>query len=266
MIFKKKKEQLTAETLHNTLVLLDVEHMKKFIPLKNKKAIKMDLEKLRICGLGGTKNAQILRGMQENDESKLAREIKEKYPNALIVPYSDLFRVMKEYNLAVGKIEHYNKLIPEENVKQIYEASMALQNLFLNDFRYIKEISINSDLPKSTVKRVVEYVSRFPLIKRNHDYDYSANFLVPKDELRIEDADRHLRIETSMLSGDDWLIAAPVQDVPENTVIRFFSSKAEERKRILEDPIVFKASKIGAVIVSMWGEEANSEIFDKYRN
>lgn len=47
--------------------------------------------------------------------------------------------------------------------------------------------------------------------------------------------------------------------------IEVFSSRAERRKRIIEDPIVFKASAIGAVIVSMWGEEADSSIFDKYR-
>lgn len=33
----------------------------------------------------------------------------------------------------------------------------------------------------------------------------------------------------------------------------------------LEDPIVFRATKIGIVIVSMWGEEASDSMFDKYR-
>ena len=67
------------------------------------------------------------------------------------------------------------------------------------------------------------------------------------------------------LDQNDWLIAAPVADLPENTTIEVFSGRAEKRKRIIEDPIVFKASAIGAVIVSMWGEEADSSIFDKYR-
>lgn len=39
----------------------------------------------------------------------------------------------------------------------------------------------------------------------------------------------------------------------------------EDRKRRLEDPIVFRATKIGIVIVSMWGEEASDSMFDKYR-
>ena len=35
--------------------------------------------------------------------------------------------------------------------------------------------------------------------------------------------------------------------------------------RLLEDPIVFRATKVGIVIVSMWGEEASDSMFDKYR-
>lgn len=38
---------------------------------------------------------------------------------------------------------------------------------------------------------------------------------------------------------------------------------SKERKRRIEDPIVFRATKIG--IVSMWGEEASDSMFDKYR-
>lgn len=34
---------------------------------------------------------------------------------------------------------------------------------------------------------------------------------------------------------------------------------------IIEDPIIFKASKIGAVIVTMWDKEAEDSMFDKYR-
>lgn len=40
---------------------------------------------------------------------------------------------------------------------------------------------------------------------------------------------------------------------------------SEMKKRIIEDPIIFKASKIGAVIVTMWDKEAEDSMFDKYR-
>lgn len=49
-----------------------------------------------------------------------------------------------------------------------------------------------------------------------------------------------------------------------NIRIEIFSKAEEDRKRRLEDPIVFRATKIGIVIVSMWGEEASDSMFDKH--
>lgn len=61
------------------------------------------------------------------------------------------------------------------------------------------------------------------------------------------------------------LIAAPYDTMENNIRIEIFSKAEEDRKRRLEDPIVFRATKIGIVIVSMWGEEASDSMFDKYR-
>lgn len=62
-----------------------------------------------------------------------------------------------------------------------------------------------------------------------------------------------------------WLIAAPYDTMENNIRIEIFSKAEEDRKRRLEDPIVFRATKVGIVIVSMWGEEASDSMFDKYR-
>jgi hypothetical protein len=51
----------------------------------------------------------------------------------------------------------------------------------------------------------------------------------------------------------------------DNITIRMYSGKEEARKRQLEDPIVFKANEIGAIIATMWDTEATDSIFDKYR-
>lgn len=58
-----------------------------------------------------------------------------------------------------------------------------------------------------------------------------------------------------------------VQQLPmtDNITIRMYSGKEEARKRQLEDPIVFKANEIGAIIATMWDTEATDSIFDKYR-
>lgn len=75
----------------------------------------------------------------------------------------------------------------------------------------------------------------------------------------------YLRLGTSYLDHNTWLIAAPYDTMENNIRIEIFSKAEEDRKRRLEDPIVFRATKIGIVIVSMWGEEASDSMFDKYR-
>lgn len=57
----------------------------------------------------------------------------------------------------------------------------------------------------------------------------------------------------------------PVDTMTNNTTIELYSEYSEMKKRIIEDPIIFKASKIGAVIVTMWDKEAEDSMFDKYR-
>lgn len=60
-------------------------------------------------------------------------------------------------------------------------------------------------------------------------------------------------------------IKAQIAKLEANITIRMYSGKEEARKRQLEDPIVFKANEIGAIIATMWDTEATDSIFDKYR-
>lgn len=67
------------------------------------------------------------------------------------------------------------------------------------------------------------------------------------------------------LSADALRLALVTASMENNIRIEIFSKAEEDRKRRLEDPIVFRATKVGIVIVSMWGEEASDSMFDKYR-
>lgn len=246
----------TAETLQTALMLIASEYMKDCLKESKQFTIRTELAKLEEAGLSDTKNAKILRSIREDEKpTKLVREIKDAYPNALIVPYRDFFQVMKDYNLAVGRIEHYTGIIPEKNVQEIHLAAVAFKQagLNLNDMRYVSRIRLNSDLDKSVVNAAFEYFSRFPLITPDRRGVLRSGIYVGH------------HAEAYSLNSKDWLVAAPVADLPKNITIELYSKKAEDRRRIAQDPIVFKASRIGAVIVSMWGEEANSSIFDKYR-
>lgn len=259
------KKTLDSNTIQTALTLISAEFMKECLVANECKArnAKMELERLRSAGLEDSTNAAILSKIAPSHDtftSKLVAEIKQALPQALIVPYSDLFRVMKQYNLSVGRIKHYTKIIPEENIDQICAAAKALGHLRLNQARYIEKIRIDLDMPKSAVRLLSDYVARFPLmIGESHE--------IPVDSISrvVHENYDSFRITYGKIYNDEWLIAAPVEDLPKNTIIEYFSGRVEERRRIAEDPIVFKASAIGAVIVSMWGEEADSSIFDKYR-
>lgn len=91
-------------------------------------------------------------------------------------------------------------------------------------------------------------------------------------QLKISDVLRNIvgkqlnvRATYDTLMRNEWIIAAPVDTMTNNTTIELYSEYSEMKKRIIEDPIIFKASKIGAVIVTMWDKEAEDSMFDKYR-
>lgn len=109
-------------------------------------------------------------------------------------------------------------------------------------------------MSKDMTKRLVEYFSRFPFVFKGIDRGYQYMRSIG-GSYKEED---YLHLGTSYLDHSAWLIAAPYDTMENNIRIEIFS-KAEE------DPIVFRATKIGIVIVSMWGEEASDSMFDKYR-
>lgn len=113
---------------------------------------------------------------------------------------------------------------------------------------------IDSRMSKDMTKRLVEYFSRFPFVFKGIDRGYQYMRSIG-GSYKEED---YLHLGTSYLDHSAWLIAAPYDTMENNIRIEIFS-KAEE------DPIVFRATKIGIVIVSMWGEEASDSMFDKYR-
>lgn len=82
---------------------------------------------------------------------------------------------------------------------------------------------------------------------------------------RTPEVEDSVSFSSYTLNDSDWCIAAPYDTMTDNITIRMYSGKEEARKRQLEDPIVFKANEIGAIIATMWDTEATDSIFDKYR-
>lgn len=263
---------LNAEALRNALVVASMEYCKKYLEGQNvdkTEDIKAQIAKLEANGLGRTKNAEVLRTLltakgsskSRDETASLIDRIKKVSPSCMIVPYDDFFKVLKKYNLACGPISTYKGVIPEENIEAIVKAGEELRKIRnINNMQWVPRIDIDSDMPKSIVNEIVEYFSRFPFVV--DDISSGWQYMRAIGHPEVEDS---VSFSPLTLNDSDWCIAAPYDTMTDNITIRMYSGKEEARKRQLEDPIVFKANEIGAIITTMWDTEAKDSIFDKYR-
>lgn len=268
-------EKLSADALRLALVTASMEYYKQYVKgnkgFDNTKEIEDEISKLDAAGLGNTKNAQTLRDILTSKKIQsvvnpefingVASQIKEAYPEALIVTYDDFFSILKKYNLYCGPVSVFTGYIPEPNVSQIVEASRALNDLNINHVSWVRRMRIDSRMPKDMIAKLVEYFSRFPFVFKGIENGWQYM----RSTGGSYDYENYLSLSCSFIDRQSWSIAAPYDTMKDNIRIEIFSKAEEDRKRRLEDPIIFRATKIGIVIVSMWGEEASDSIFDKYR-
>ena len=245
------------------LALVAAEYVRRYHAKVDTSKARVELAKLRESGLGDSLNAKKLAsiidstsGVRINIGKVINTIAKAKLilPDSIVVPWKAFFEILAKYNLACGPISAYEGIIPEENTRDVEKASRAS----FNDFLYLRRVRVGTDkLSKKELNMVVEYLRRFP---------YVPSQLKISDVLRnIVGKQLNVRATYDTLMRNEWIIAAPVDTMTNNTTIELYSEYSEMKKRIIEDPIIFKASKIGAVIVTMWDKEAEDSMFDKYR-
>lgn len=291
----KEKELLTPESLHTALYLISLEYINRYLPEKsdvslnditkidNSKRIMAEirLKKLIDAGLGYSYNAKKLKNILGNGSSirtsalkseiDFIQQVKSLYSKSLIVPWLDFYRVLKKYGLVCSTLEDYEKIIPEENENELLIASQKFNSCGknFNKFRIADRVRINSDnLRKKDLNFLIDFIGRLPfddIIDRPSIYGFAPVL----DDLfkNVTIVDRKGYDYNN--KEKEWFIAAQEEDLENNVTIEVYSSKAEFKRKQLElmknDPIIFKASQYGAVIVTMWDKEADDEIFDKYR-
>lgn len=269
-----KQELLKVADVRAELALVAAEYVRRYHAKVDTSKARVELAKLRESGLGGSLNAKKLAsiidstseadpfGVRMNIDKVINTLTKAKLilPDSIVVPWKAFFEILVKYNLACGPISAYEGIIPEENTRDVEKASRILSTSYttFNDFLYLRRVRIGTDkLSKKGLNMVVEYLRRFP---------YVPSQLTISDVLRnIVGKQLNVRAEYSTLMRNEWIIAAPVDTMTNNTTIELYSEYSEMKKRIIEDPIIFKASEIGAVIVTMWDKEAEDSMFDKYR-
>lgn len=261
-IFKKKKAEekfYTSEEIHAEIIaqnLIVLESIKQQLEKINLPAeIKSEKELLGSLGLINSKNMQVIMDAEDkvnkyntqiennNKIINIIKEIQIAFGNkAIYLPENVFMQLLDKYNLYVGRLIDYTGTIPDNNLKEILNASSIVSLLkdrssylnfkcptlskFLEHWQRI--ISMRPDVYNSKY-------NRFPMVR-----DYSESW--------------------GMTTNPEFhyiLIAAPSNAI--NTYI-------EVKEKILtNDPIVFSTVGTGVIIYSMWGDEGNDEVFKKYQ-
>jgi len=173
------------------------------------------------------------------------------YPNNVIIPLSDMTKILKKYDLFSGQTKYYNKLIPQRNLNLIEKFwtnadKKPFCNFDLNDLSNLELNNINE------IKKINDV--------RDDDFYY-----------------RPRRNRTSFVDTHSLQIIAPLNDfdlTKEEKVIGNYivHDKEWDEKNIKKpaknlDPIVWipvKYPSVGgaALIITQWGPEADIPEFN----
>lgn len=265
---------------------------------KKMKDLNDEINSLREIGLGGSKNTEMLVNLKkEYDSKKLHNEtlkethefvkfIRNNFPKAVMLPYDKFYELLEQFNLMCGPIDSYKGLIPQENIDDIkvvtdtinrldkgevkkfdprdpyeYFGGKSKSNPFTDEFNKnflnITKIVLDKEWTKSETDIVINQVGRIPYIMKGRS-------LV--DSLGVRSAlSSHYRVNTSGMDKKSWIIVAPSHEIQDNVVIEIEQNSDFSIKPKVEDPLLCKFTKYGVVIFSAWGEEANADIYQKFK-
>lgn len=263
---------MSAEDIQRALIMMSVRFIETYIPkIEKEEALAIRrLKMLKEVGLDKIYNATQLAKITADDQHsqsvrKMIQEVKSVYSLALIVSWDDFYKIIKKYNLAIDLIQNYKKPIPEKNLDELIRASYKFNECsknFQSNIYMINDIEIKKDgMNKKELNDMIDYWGRIPIIRSYKFFDE------PTEQIKtVQRFVNNFTIYNSYLSKkEDWFIAAPISDLPNNVKIRITTqAEIDERKRV-EDPIIFKATEFGVIIATMWDKEANDEIFEKYK-
>ena len=231
-----KQELLKVADVRTELALVAAEYVRRYHAKVDTSKARVELAKLRESGLGDSLNAKKLAsiidstseadpfGVRINIGKVINTIAKAKLilPDSIVVPWKAFFEILAKYNLACGPISAYEGIIPEENTRDVEKASRALSvsDIAFNDFLYLRRVRVGTDkLSKKELNMVVEYLRRFP---------YVPSQLKISDVLRnIVGKQLNVRATYDTLMRNEWIIAAPVDTMTNNTTIELYSEYSE---------------------------------------
>lgn len=240
-------------------------------------------------GMENTKNAKIileqLQSLQDRSEKmkkaeelfafikKIRRHFGDK---TLLIGTAQFEQLCKKYKLDIGLLNEYTGIIPEKNIQEIENALDKMNSLSRpseinrtpNRCYMIRVTKIEESLTGShekMLKELQKWINTKNIVYSTASFNYD-------DYVRLEDLKevnpdmpksceefeygRLVRLYGTQITNKTMLIACPPEQLKEQSI--------EITKRAI-DPIVFQYSPYGVIVHSVWGEEAEDQVFEEYK-
>ena len=274
--FKRVDSEPSLKTALPLIVNMMGEYFKQEVERSNSSPLSLDkvkekYNKLVKLGLSKSANARELKTIIDNqtvyNESIIkARNLIEYIKkvnsvlnkNSYLISFEQFEQICQKYNLVYNLLKNYTGVIPEENIIQLENISDKISEIpdINKDLYLVDGVNITSDGRAFANwvedKRILHLPS---LDHLNFGYQiWNSDIIRDYPDCPASDFPVLNYVNASKLTNTTFLIAAPES---------YF--KDDFKITINEDPIVFQICPYGCLIHSVWGEEANDIVLERYR-
>lgn len=178
--------------------------------------------------------------------------------NSYLISFEQFEQVCQKYNLVYNLLENYTGVIPEENIIQLESISDKISRIpgINEDLYLVHEVSIASDgkdFANWIKDRKILYLPSLTYLKFGNQI-WNSDISMDYPDCPTVGFDTLNSARVSKITNTTFLIAAPETHFKDNFKIT-----------INKDPIVFQFCPYGCLIHSVWGEEANDVVLERYR-
>ena len=274
--FKEVNSESSLKTSLPLIVNMMEEYFKKEEKKSNSSLLSLDKVKEKYnrlvrLGLSNSVNAHELKTIIDNhtvyNESIIRAQNLIEYikkvnsilnKNSYLISFEQFEQVCQKYNLVYNSLENYTGVIPEENIIQLENISNKISEIpnINKDLYLVNEVKISSDgkdFANWVKDKRILYLPSLRTLKFGNQIWNSDIIIDYLDCPKVKYTSLNLVI-ASKLTNTTFLIAAPETHFKDDFKIT-----------INEDPIVFQICPYGCLIHSVWGEEANDVVLERYR-
>ena len=266
--FKQKSLTMDKELSKLAVDLVGASEGTALIPLKSND---MSGEYDRLCelGLGNSANAKFLKDRIRdinayNRNILKARELLDYIKtmnkflgdSVILVSRDSFYKLCRKYGLSIGRLEQFTGVIPESNLKELSDIKYKMDNcsgyveLDTNkDMVEIIKIYNTSDKSDSSIRKCLDYNFNIVL---GHGTVYNMNYI---EGFENEKWAERVSLTVHYIRRYEIFIACPKSNLQEKKIIVSHAV----------DPIIFQYCPYGVLIYTMWGDEAEDEVFKEYK-